>query len=161
MTWRENWLEPNKLNENGAGWYNQLTRSHEEFGEFDEVYKNDPWWREMKQRMEDKNEKQIELDRRLLEQAGTQWSVNGKWPKVNLKEIKKLISMGAQPDHWVEDEYNSLSNTIMSTVNKDSDQDANELAKLFYEKFRKFGITDRSRVGGRRERSMLGMTPFF
>ena len=51
----------------------------------------------MKLRLENKNEKQIELDRRLLEQTGKRW--NG---KANLEEIKKLISMGAQPD-WVDD----------------------------------------------------------
>ena len=65
-------------------------------------YKNDPWWLQMKQRMETKSEKQIELDRKLLEETGAKWDVNGQSPKPNLDEIYKLISLGAQPDHWVE-----------------------------------------------------------
>jgi len=144
------WLEPNKLIENGKGWKNQLTRSHEKFGEFEKVYKNDPWWREMKERLENKDEKQIELDRRLLEQIGERWE-----GKANLEEIKELISMGAQPDHWVEDGY-CLYNAIMSTVFKDSENEI-EIVKLFCEKFPKFGISDR----GREDESPLGRSIYW
>ena len=74
-------------------------------------YKNDLWWLEMKQRMEKKSKKQIELDRKLLEQIGSKWAVNGKESEPNLDEIKKLISLGAQPDHWVEQDMGRILDT--------------------------------------------------
>ena len=92
----ELWLEPNKLYENGKGWNNQLTQSHEKFKEFEKLYKNDRWWREMKPRMKNKNAKEIELDRRLLEHVGSIFSVNGEWSKPNLEKIKKTYFNGGK-----------------------------------------------------------------
>jgi len=62
------------LNQNGTGWNNQLNRNPEnvaKFEEFEELYKNDPWWKEMKHRIDNKTPNEIDLDRRLFEQVGS------------------------------------------------------------------------------------------
>lgn len=102
----------------------QLKVSHRKYKEFEEDYKNDPWWIEMKDRLVRKNQKQIELDRRLLEEVLyiSISNLDGKSTKPKLDEIKKLISLGAQPDYWVEqDGYFGLFNAIICAVKKESD----------------------------------------
>ena len=66
---------------------------------YEEYYKDQKWWEEMKQRMKNKTEKQKDLDRKLVQQIGDGYYQN---PIINLSEIKKLVKQGAQIDHWVE-----------------------------------------------------------
>ena len=125
------------MNEKGKGWTNQLTQNHWRFDEFEKRYKNDPWWREMKERMKNKTRKEIELDRRLFEEVGMSRDIND----CNLKDVSKLISMGAQLDHWIE--YGgTLYNVITSAAIRESDN-ATLTVKLLLEKFPKYLNTDR------------------
>ena len=65
---------------------------------YENYYNGQKWWEETKQRMENKTEKQKELDRKLVQQIGDYY----KKPIINLSEIKKLVKQGATIDHWVE-----------------------------------------------------------
>ena len=98
----------------------------------------------MIQRIENKKENEIELDRRLLEQVGSSWEVNGEYSKPNLEEIQKLLSKGAQSDHWVEDEYGNYYNAIMSAVRQESEASI-EVFKTLIERNRTFRNRDRGR----------------
>lgn len=100
----------------------------------------------MKQRFETKDQNQTKLDRRLLEEVGARGVVKGGRSKPRLDEIKDLLSLGAQPDHWVQDEYgdDEYYNAIISAVHQESSQ-AITIAKLLILKFSTFGNKDRGR----------------
>ena len=55
----------------------------------------------MKVRILNKTEKQKDLDRKLFEEVGPWFPVNGIKSKPDLKKIKMLIKSGATIDHWV------------------------------------------------------------
>jgi len=72
-----------------------------------------------------------------------------------LEEINDLISLGAQPDHWVDDDgqlYNAIMNAIRQ-VSKDFRLTA-PVTPILIANFPKFGNTDRGRIS----ESPLGMS---
>ena len=92
------WDGPNKLNKTGNCYESNL-EGQLGYEYYEKLYSGHKWWENMKIRMKNKNEKQKDLDRRLVEAIGDPI----KQPIMDLEKIKNLVKQGAQMDHWVED----------------------------------------------------------
>ena len=94
------WLGPHQLNPQSKFYFSQLNKNKENLEDYNRKeinYGGSVWWEEMKTRMENKTEKEIHLDRQLIETVGNPEMENR---KIDFQKLEKLIKMGATVDHW-------------------------------------------------------------
>ena len=104
------WIGSNQLNPKGRYWSSDVNQNPENirnYETYERSYQSEEWWIKMKRRLEKKTEAQIDLDRKLFEEVGSNVPINGREAKPDLAEIKKLVKSGATIDHWVGGGYDN------------------------------------------------------
>jgi len=121
---------------------------------YEESYGGEQWWIHMKDRIENKDERQIALDRKLVETVGNSRMDGGK--TINVQKVQELIQNGAKPDFWVslaeseEKAGGGRGNAIEMAV-RDTSAYGKDATRILVEAFPEYRQTD-TKEGG----SLLG-----
>jgi len=94
------WIGPHQLNDQSKFYFSQLNKNKENLDKYkwrENNHGGSVWWEEMKSRIENKTEKQIDLDRQLIEVIGNPEMENR---KIDFEKVINLIKMGSTVDHW-------------------------------------------------------------